>query len=278
MRRVIVVLIMGLAIAFGGVARAGDDLTAMTNRDRHAQGRRAVSPVADLRSFAQQRAEEMARARKLWHTENLGRKISNWSRLGENVGRGPDLNDIHRSFMASADHRNNILLPEFSEVGVGVAADGGMLYVAVIFRQPADAAPPPPTRASSPRPTAPPTTRPPRPTTTTTTTAPPPPTTAPPPDPAVVEPTPVPDPAMMAAPAPEPTPEPVPVEPAPRPPVTGQQWFVAANSGDPGPIPDRDESGPAGPMVAGTVVGVLGLSVALHHGLRRRLRRAAGGG
>lgn len=271
MRRTIVVLVVGLAIAFGGTARATDDLSSMTNRDRQTQGRQPLVSVAELGSFAQRRAEEMARARKLWHTENLGGHISNWRRLGENVGKGPGLADIQRSFMASADHRDNILLREFSEFGVGVATDGAQtIYVAVIFRQPDDA--PATQTAAPPAPRAPRSAAP-----TTTVTAPPVTTTS----------TVAPPAHEVIAPAPLPAPEPVPVAeaaPAPAPdaeparriarPLTEQPWFIAANSWDPGvPGPDRPASEPMRPTMAGAVVGLLSLCGGVHHALRRRLPR-----
>jgi hypothetical protein len=135
----------------------------------------------------------MARTKRLSHSTGLGTKVSGWQRLGENVGRGPTLQEIETAFMASPSHRENILDPGFTQLGVGVTYDGkDYLYVAVIFRLPSGAtaaSPPPPaptptTRASSapkPKPTT--TTQAPTTTTqapTTTTTAPPPPPPPPP--------------------------------------------------------------------------------------------------
>ncbi|HYH49389.1 MAG TPA: CAP domain-containing protein, partial [Acidimicrobiia bacterium] len=142
----------------------------------------------------QRRADEMARSGRLAHTTALGTRLSGWKRLGENVGRGPDLRDIQTAFMNSPSHRQNIVDAGFSQLGVGATFDGKeYLYVAVIFREPSGAAtaaaptttaPPrratPTTRAAAapkPKPTT--TTRAPATTTTqppsTTTTAPPPP-------------------------------------------------------------------------------------------------------
>jgi hypothetical protein len=200
-RRVAVVVVALLAF-FGGplghdAARAGQvqDLTAMTNADRTAHGLRALSTADDLQRVAQQKSDEMARTKRLAHTTGLGTKVSGWQRLGENVGRGPTLQEIETAFMASPSHRENILDRGFSQLGVGVTYDGkDYLYVAVIFRQPsgATAAPAP---APTPAPT--PTTRTslapkPKPTTTThapttTTQAPTTTTTAPPPPPPVEE-------------------------------------------------------------------------------------------
>lgn len=249
----------------------------MTNADRTSRGLRPLATSADLQSFAQRRAEEMARAGRLWHAPNLGSQISDWNRLGENVGRGPYLYEIHRSFMASHSHRDNILLPHFSQVGVGVASDGGqLLYVAVIFREPEIIAPSPP----PPPPTPAPTSR----------------TGTPRPRPAPAT-NPAPPPAPAAAPAPVPAPEPAPVPPAPDPPpppapepppppaevqgeavtmakpLTEQRWFQEANEWDatlPAPL---SVPGPLRPAVAGVVLGLVGVCGGVHHGLRRRLLR-----
>jgi hypothetical protein len=212
-------------LAFGGPlalprAQAGTpvaDLTAMTNADRAAAGLRALATANDLQSLAQSRANDMARNGALAHTTNLGSKVANWKRLGENVGRGPNLRDIETAFMASPTHRENILDPAFSQLGVGVTWDGKeYFYVAVIFRQPsttasAPAPAPAPTRtttpttraaAAPPKPKPATTTRPP----TTTTTAPPTTTTTAAPPPVevagVVEPPPPPETTTTTAPRP----------------------------------------------------------------------------
>lgn len=206
LRRVTAVVVALLAFYGGPLGRdaalAGpaQDLTAMTNADRVAKRLRALSTADDLQRFAQQRAGEMARSGRLAHTTGLGSKISGWQRLGENVGRGPTLQEIQTAFMASPSHRENILDPGFTQLGVGVVFDGkDYLYVAVIFRLPNGsapaAAPPPPTppttRASAtPKPAPKPTTTTKAPTAkapTTTTQAPTTTTTAPPPPPPVEE-------------------------------------------------------------------------------------------
>ena len=240
------------------------DLTAMTNADRAARGLRALSTSADLQAVAQQRADEMARSGRLAHTTNLGSRVSGWKRLGENVGRGPNLQDIETAFMASRSHRENILDPGFSQVGVGVRFDGReFLYVAVIFRQPTGAAAAAPTTTTRPRPrpATPPTTRAasapkPKPTTTTqaptttTTEAPTTTTTAVPPPP--VEP---------AAPPVEPPPPETTTTTAPRPIFTDRD-FLAANFSDrivpvaatsPLPAPGR----PVTPIFLAAALGLL---------------------
>jgi hypothetical protein len=271
-------------LAFGGplgrdAALAGpvQDLTAMTNADRVAKKLRALSTADDIGRFAQQRADEMARSGRLAHTVGLGGKISGWQRLGENVGRGPTLQEIQTAFMASPSHRENILDPGFTQIGVGVTSDGkDYLYVAVIFRLPNGSAP-----AAAPAPTSPPTTRAsaapkprPKPTTTTqapttTTQAPTTTTTAPPPPPPPVE---------EIVPPVEPTTTTMEstTTTAPRP-ITKDPEFLAANFSDrfvpasslsPMPAPARA----TWPIVLAAVLGLAvgsGVSAALRLELKR---------
>src|SRR5205814_1151597 len=49
------------------------------------------------------------------------------SSLGENVGMGQNVDQIHQAFMNSEHHRENILDAGFNQVGIGViVVDGGM--------------------------------------------------------------------------------------------------------------------------------------------------------
>jgi hypothetical protein len=269
-------------------ASAGDtvaDLTAMTNADRVAAGLRSLATAGDLQSLAQSRANDMARSGKLAHTTNLGSKVSNWKRLGENVGRGPNLRDIETAFMASPSHRENILDPDFSQLGVGVTWDGKeYFYVAVVFRQPqtatASASPAPTTT----RPATPPTTRaaatPPKPKPSTTTTQAPTTTTQAPtttttaaPPPPVEE--------VAAPPAPETTT----TTTAPRP-IFSSPDFLAANFSDrlvpasattPIPLPHRSPLVILFAAAFGVAVGAACTATAFCHPNLRISRRAGGG-
>src|SRR5688500_10247450 len=86
-RKLLLVVLVAFLPFLTSAAWAGEDLTSMTNADRTAAGLGALATASDLQSFAQRRAEEMARANKLWHTSSLGTQVANWQRVGENVGR-----------------------------------------------------------------------------------------------------------------------------------------------------------------------------------------------
>ena len=63
------------------------------------------------------------------HASSLDAGVTQpWTRLGENVGTGPNVNDVMDAFIASPGHYANIIDPAFTHVGVGVVWDGARLY------------------------------------------------------------------------------------------------------------------------------------------------------
>lgn len=89
---------------------------------------------AGLTRLARRHSRAMRRADTLYHTNNLGSKVQNWTSLGENVGVGGGVASLHRAFMQSPGHRANILDGRFSKVGVGVVKDGARIWVTIIFK------------------------------------------------------------------------------------------------------------------------------------------------
>ena len=54
--------------------------------------------------------------------------------LGENVGFARSIDETHNGFMNSAKHREAILNGGYRSVGIGVAQNGGLVYVVEVFR------------------------------------------------------------------------------------------------------------------------------------------------
>ena len=72
----------------------------------------------------------MAAKQKIWHNRQLKDQVSGWWRLGENVGwTNGSVEDLHRAFLASPEHRRNILDPRFTSIGV--AETGKMFFNSV---------------------------------------------------------------------------------------------------------------------------------------------------
>jgi uncharacterized protein YkwD len=67
--------------------------------------------------------------------DRLDRAGASWSMVGENIAQGQETpDDVMAEWMSSPDHRDNILHPDFTRLGVGVhVASGGPWWVQVFF-------------------------------------------------------------------------------------------------------------------------------------------------
>jgi hypothetical protein len=128
----VALVVMTVGIALPAQAGAEGDFLSKINASRSAAGLPPVSTHSDLVPDARNHSAEMMAAGQVYHTSNLAGVASGWEALAENVGAGPTVNDLHSAFMNSAGHRANIL-GDYNYVGVGVASDGGLLWVTVIF-------------------------------------------------------------------------------------------------------------------------------------------------
>lgn len=122
--------------------------------ERSARGLPALRRSAELQAVARRHAVRMADDGSLHHNPELGSEVSGWRQVGENVGRGPSADAVHRAFMDSASHRDNILSASFVEVGVGVERRGDVIWVTQVFRLPAEEPAPAPAAQPAPAPTA----------------------------------------------------------------------------------------------------------------------------
>jgi hypothetical protein len=142
-------LTLVLALAWGvlsaGAAFAGPDegsFASAVNAARSGHGVAPMSLQADLSAVARAQAQRCADADELFHNPTLGSDVSGWQVVGENVGVGGDWRSIEDAFMASPEHRANILDPVFTQFGVGTAVGkDGSLWVSQVFRAPGGAVP-----------------------------------------------------------------------------------------------------------------------------------------
>jgi uncharacterized protein YkwD len=110
-----------------------------TNAGRAYVGVRPLQENDTLTNKAEDWAQHMAAAGVLTHS-NLSSGLGglSWTKLGENIGTSTPTADtllsIHIAFVQSAPHRANIVDPEFTHMGVGVATDrAGRVWVAEVF-------------------------------------------------------------------------------------------------------------------------------------------------
>lgn len=126
------------------------------NDARAGHGLPALSVSGDLTSAARAHSRVMGTANNLHHNPNLASSVGGWQKLGENVGRGPSVDAIHRALMNSPSHRANILGSDWTQIGVGVVVVDGTIWVTQMFRQPSGASAPAPAPDAEPTPAPPP--------------------------------------------------------------------------------------------------------------------------
>ena len=123
------------------------DFIRRLNAERAAAGLPALAVDANLVSIARIRSSDMATRGYFSHTSPDGQSafslLDQWgipySWAGENLARNnypleESVAVAVHDLMASPPHRDNILNPNYTRVGVGYAEDGsGMRYYAIVF-------------------------------------------------------------------------------------------------------------------------------------------------
>jgi uncharacterized protein YkwD len=110
---------------------------AFAKRINSARGRRDVRRLRldpHLSKVAARQTLSMTKQRRLYHTPNLGSRVTRWTMLGENVGYGGTVGSLHSMFMRSAPHRANILRRQYRYVGVATKKAHRSLWVTVVFQ------------------------------------------------------------------------------------------------------------------------------------------------
>ncbi|MDH3539463.1 MAG: CAP domain-containing protein [Acidimicrobiia bacterium] len=136
--RVLIALLVTLSISWIARPVAADPVADGTfvelmNTERSVAGLSPLEPYIDLVDDARIQTMAMMAAGDIYHSSNLAAVTTGWEALGENVGYGPTVAKLHRAFMASPHHRDNIL-GDYDRVGVYSDVDAsGRMYVTVIF-------------------------------------------------------------------------------------------------------------------------------------------------
>ncbi|MGH2697747.1 MAG: CAP domain-containing protein [Actinomycetota bacterium] len=102
------------------------------NALRERRGKRLLRWDKQLGYVARRHARGMASNRSIYHDGDLGRTVTRWRRLGQNVGRGSGCRRLMRAFKNSSGHRAN-LLGRWRHMGVGVKRRGGNVFVMHVF-------------------------------------------------------------------------------------------------------------------------------------------------
>ena len=136
------VLAMFLTL-FGSASPAGaspssdeHEFLRLLNQDRIAAGLPALVSDSTLAATSRSWSSTMASAGNIYHASNLGQIAASiepsWQKIGENVGVGYDVAGLHRAFMNSPGHRDNIM-GGYNRVGIGVVHVDGKTWVTVRF-------------------------------------------------------------------------------------------------------------------------------------------------
>ena len=134
---VVAVLVLGAATARPASATSTEyAVTSKINAARATHLRHRLVTRSDLVAVARGQAQRMAASNTLYHNPSLAQQVRNFRWVGENVGYGPSVSQVHIAFMASAGHRANILDRDYTEVGVGAVWANGRVWIAEVFRQP----------------------------------------------------------------------------------------------------------------------------------------------
>ncbi len=151
MRRMLSILLVTVAatvaLGTGQAAQAADPGSQAAfvngiNGVRNSRGMGGLTPHPVLTAKAEAWAQHMADSGCLCHSNLPDGVTVGWRKLGENIGRGPNVATIHSALVNSPLHYANMVDGSFQWVGVGVAYGGGQMYVAEVFMD-GDAAPAP---------------------------------------------------------------------------------------------------------------------------------------
>lgn len=140
--------LLGISSASAAGDTADDEATFRTlvNQERQRRGLGPLAEADDLVAVARHHSADMAERNDVYHNPDLASEVDGWELLGENVGTGATVEEIHDAFMASKVHRDVIIQPRFTQIGVGVVIARDAIWVTEVFRQPeARADPSPPT-------------------------------------------------------------------------------------------------------------------------------------
>jgi len=112
-----------------------DQMLSWVNRARADHGAPALKMDPYVVKVAHDHNVDMASKNELFHSTNLSYKLRsvNWSTWGENVGAGVDAYGLFKAYMASPDHRANILNPDFDHVGISFVVRDGIMWSTMIF-------------------------------------------------------------------------------------------------------------------------------------------------
>ena len=100
----------------------------LINSERTSRNLTPLTLSSSLSKVAQDHSLDMSRNKYFSHQSPLGstpftRLAQNgipYSSAGENIAYAPTISEIHQNLMKSQEHRQNILNPGYSKIGIGI--------------------------------------------------------------------------------------------------------------------------------------------------------------
>jgi len=144
-------LLVSLAIVVVSSAASAESLTAgeqelvaLINQARVDAGLPPLQADAGLSAVARAHSLDMATTGFFSHssptTGEMGERLAaaavDFRSAGENIAIDSSVEDAHRALVRSAPHRQNMLSPEVTHVGVGIVSNGRSLLVTEVFVRP----------------------------------------------------------------------------------------------------------------------------------------------
>ncbi len=119
--RLLALVAFAVAAAFLGACESTKaELDAVRNEVNASRAAAGLPPVAEnivLDIKADNWAQQMRNQCRIWHSRLADGAPPQWRKLGENVGMGGNISQIHNAYMNSPGHRANVLDPAFTEMG-----------------------------------------------------------------------------------------------------------------------------------------------------------------
>lgn len=128
------VLWAGPATAGNRAERQREKLLGFVNDVRTDRGVKPLRELSGLSDIARSHTLAMARQGRLFHTQDLAKKVRSWSpvRWGENVGYGPSIWRVVKMWQRSPSHYANMIGRGFHRAGVAVIYAKGWYWATLI--------------------------------------------------------------------------------------------------------------------------------------------------
>jgi uncharacterized protein YkwD len=116
-------------------AQRRNTMLQLVNRSRTSHGLHALKLHLAVSSFAWHHSRRMVRRNSVYHSSNVYGEVRQYGATywGENVGMAGTLKRLEQLFMASPEHRANILKPLYRRIGIGVIRAHGRTWVTLDF-------------------------------------------------------------------------------------------------------------------------------------------------